>query len=148
MWSWCLVEILCQYIIIMIYECLLSGTEKLSTAFWGLAPQLCWGKYKTWGSGKNFTVLLVTVVIVWSVFFYIQYPCLLPHIVLMCLCLSQSMISGSLSPRHGASSGCGWRNGLRIWRVAVNTLNKQPQTANKRWSFSLGVGRDAYNSLL
>jgi len=22
-------------------------------------------------------------------------------------------ISGSLSPRHGASSGCGWRNGLR-----------------------------------
>ena len=24
-----------------------------------------------------------------------------------------SMISGSLSPRHGASSGCGWRNGLQ-----------------------------------
>jgi len=23
-----------------------------------------------------------------------------------------AMISGSLSPRHGASSGCGWRNGL------------------------------------
>jgi hypothetical protein len=23
------------------------------------------------------------------------------------------VISGSLSPRHGASSGCGWRNGLR-----------------------------------
>jgi hypothetical protein len=24
-----------------------------------------------------------------------------------------SVLSGSLSPRHGASSGCGWRNGLR-----------------------------------
>jgi len=22
-------------------------------------------------------------------------------------------ISGSLSPRHGPSSGCGWRNGLQ-----------------------------------
>jgi hypothetical protein len=25
----------------------------------------------------------------------------------------------------GASSGSIWRNGLRIWRVAANTLNKQ-----------------------
>jgi hypothetical protein len=33
------------------------------------------------------------------------------------------MISGSLSPRHGASSGCGWRNGLQIWKVAANILN-------------------------
>jgi len=24
----------------------------------------------------------------------------------------ESVISGSLSPRHGASWGCGWRNGL------------------------------------
>jgi len=24
-----------------------------------------------------------------------------------------SVIYGSLSPRHGASSGCGWRNGLQ-----------------------------------
>jgi hypothetical protein len=37
-----------------------------------------------------------------------------------------SMISGSLSPRHGASSGCGWRNGFYIWRVAANILIKQP----------------------
>ena len=28
-------------------------------------------------------------------------------------CTTFSVISGSLSPRHGASSGCGWRNGLR-----------------------------------
>ena len=27
--------------------------------------------------------------------------------------------SGAQSPRHGASSGRGWRNGLQIWRVAA-----------------------------
>jgi hypothetical protein len=27
---------------------------------------------------------------------------------------------------------------LQIWRVAVNMLNKQSQTANKGWSSSLG----------
>jgi hypothetical protein len=26
---------------------------------------------------------------------------------------------------HGMSSGCGWRNGLQLWRIAVNILNKQ-----------------------
>jgi hypothetical protein len=50
------------------------------------------------------------------------------------------MISGSLSPRHGASSGCGWRNGLQLWRVAANILNES-RTADKGWSSSLGVGR-------
>jgi hypothetical protein len=52
---------------------------------------------------------------------------------------------GSLSPRHGASSGCGWRNGLHIWRVAANILNKQLRTADKGWSSSLGVGLGANN---
>jgi hypothetical protein len=55
------------------------------------------------------------------------------------------MISGSLSPWHGASSGCGWRNGLQLWRVAANILNKQSRTADKGWSSSLGVGRGANN---
>jgi hypothetical protein len=32
-----------------------------------------------------------------------------------------------------------------IWREAVNKLNKQPRTADERWSSSLGVGRDANN---
>jgi hypothetical protein len=36
--------------------------------------------------------------------------------------------------------------GLQIWRVAVNILNKQSQTANKGWPSSLGVGRGANNS--
>ena len=35
------------------------------------------------------------------------------------------VISGSPSARHGASSGCGWRNGIQIWRVAANIFNKQ-----------------------
>ena len=34
-----------------------------------------------------------------------------------------------------------------IWRVAVNKLNKQLRTADKGWSFSLGVGRGANASL-
>jgi hypothetical protein len=38
------------------------------------------------------------------------------------------------------------REGLQIWRVAVNILNKQSRTADKRWPSSLGVGRGAKNS--
>ena len=34
---------------------------------------------------------------------------------LECICLYH-VISWSLSPRHGASSGCGWRNGLQCGR--------------------------------
>jgi hypothetical protein len=37
-------------------------------------------------------------------------------------------------------------NGLQIWRVAANILNKQSRTAEKGWSSSLGVGRGANNS--
>jgi hypothetical protein len=32
-------------------------------------------------------------------------------------------------------------DGLQIWRVAANILNKQSQIAESRWSSSLGVGR-------
>jgi hypothetical protein len=42
-----------------------------------------------------------------------------------------AMLGGSLSPQHGASSGCGWRNGLQLWRVAANILNKQLRTNDK-----------------
>jgi hypothetical protein len=37
-------------------------------------------------------------------------------------------------------------NCLQLWRVAANILNKQSRTADKGWSFSLGVGRGANNS--
>jgi hypothetical protein len=30
-------------------------------------------------------------------------------------------------------------DGLQIWRVAANILNKQSRTADKQWFFSLGV---------
>jgi hypothetical protein len=36
---------------------------------------------------------------------------------------------GPLSPRHGASSRCGWREVLRLRRVAANILNKKSRTA-------------------
>jgi hypothetical protein len=35
------------------------------------------------------------------------------------------------------------RDGIQIWRVAVNMLNKQSQTADSGWSSRLGVGRGA-----
>jgi hypothetical protein len=41
------------------------------------------------------------------------------------------------------SSGCSWRNDLQIWKIAANILNKQSRTADKGWSFSLGVGQGA-----
>jgi len=37
-------------------------------------------------------------------------------------------------------------DGLQIWRVAVNILNKQSWTAIKGWFSSLGVGWGANNS--
>jgi hypothetical protein len=36
-------------------------------------------------------------------------------------------------------------NGLQLWRVAANILNKQSRTADKGWSSSLGFGRGANN---
>jgi hypothetical protein len=36
-------------------------------------------------------------------------------------------------------------DGLQIWRVAANVLNKQSRTADRGWSSSLGVGRGANN---
>jgi hypothetical protein len=50
-----------------------------------------------------------------------------------------------LPPQHGASSGCGWRNGLQLWKVATNTSNKQPWTNDKGWSSSLEVDSGANN---
>jgi hypothetical protein len=50
-----------------------------------------------------------------------------------------------LSPRHGTSSGFGWREVLWVRRVAGNIFNKQSLTADKEWSFSFGVGRGANN---
>jgi hypothetical protein len=38
------------------------------------------------------------------------------------------------------------RDGLQVWRVAPFILNKWPQTADKGWSSSFGVGRRASNS--
>jgi hypothetical protein len=49
-----------------------------------------------------------------------------PANLLLHLIVLQDGISGPLSPLHGASSGCAWRNGLQIWRVAANIFSKQP----------------------
>jgi hypothetical protein len=39
----------------------------------------------------------------------------------------------------------GGGDGLQIWRIDANILNKQSRTADKDWSSSSGVGRGANN---
>ena len=56
------------------------------------------------------------------------------------------MISGSLSPGHGESSGFWIEDWDPLRRVVANILNKQSRRADKGWSSSWGVGRGAYNS--
>jgi hypothetical protein len=48
------------------------------------------------------------------------------------------MLGGSLSPQHGASSGCGWWHCLQLWKVAANILNKQLHTNDKGMVLKLG----------
>jgi hypothetical protein len=57
-----------------------------------------------------------------------------------------AVISGSLSPWHGVSSGLPIEERPLIWRGAANIFNKQSRTADKGWSSSLGVGGCANNS--
>jgi hypothetical protein len=33
--------------------------------------------------------------------------------------------------------------GFKIWRIVVNILNKQLETADKEWSSGLGIGKGA-----
>jgi hypothetical protein len=51
---------------------------------------------------------------------------------------SHPMVGGSLSPQHGASLGCGWRNGLQLWRVAANILKKAAVDKRKEVVLQLG----------
>jgi hypothetical protein len=54
------------------------------------------------------------------------------------LCSDNENHVRSLSPQHGASSGCRWRNSLQLWMVAANILNKQLQTNNRQVVLQLG----------
>jgi hypothetical protein len=47
---------------------------------------------------------------------------------------------GPLSPRHGSSSGCGWRRKPPDMEGAASILNKQSRTTDKGWCSILGVG--------
>ena len=62
--------------------------------------------------------------------------------------LPAGCVSGSLSPRHGASSVLRIEERPPIRRVAANKLNKQSRTADEGWSSSLGFGRGANNPSL
>jgi hypothetical protein len=94
-----------------------------------------------------------SVVIVPVIWFYITVVAALISfsIVVSCVFISLlfvwvGIICESLLPQHGASLGVGWRNGLWIWRVAPNILNRQSRTADKGQSSSLAVGGGVNNS--
>jgi hypothetical protein len=55
-----------------------------------------------------------------------------------------SMLSGVLC-QHGMARPqvADGKDGLQIWRVVANILNKQSRTADKGWYSSLGVGGEA-----
>jgi hypothetical protein len=48
---------------------------------------------------------------------------------------------------HGTSSGCGWREGLQIRRVAANILNKWRRMGWAGHVARMGVGRGVYRVL-
>jgi hypothetical protein len=50
------------------------------------------------------------------------------------------MLDECMSPLHGASSGCGWTEGLQLWNVAASTLNELPQGTDNGCSSSLRRG--------
>jgi hypothetical protein len=45
-----------------------------------------------------------------------------------------------------SSLGCGLKDGLQLWRVAADVLNKQPRIKDKGWSSSLRFGLGANNT--
>jgi hypothetical protein len=57
-------------------------------------------------------------------------------------------VSGSLSPQHGASSGCRWRRRSLDMEDTKKILNKQSRTSDKEWSSTLGVGRGTTGAIL
>jgi hypothetical protein len=56
--------------------------------------------------------------------------------------LSGSLVTTAWSILRVADGG----EGLQIWRVAANILNKQSRTPDKGWPSGLGVGRGANNA--
>jgi hypothetical protein len=55
------------------------------------------------------------------------------------------MLSGSRHHGMVCPQAADGGDGLQIWRVAANILNKQSRTADMGWSSSLQVGQGANN---
>jgi hypothetical protein len=56
------------------------------------------------------------------------------------------LLVGCLLPRHGTSSGCGWRRRPPDVEVAANVLNKQSRPADSGLPSSLRFGREVNKS--
>jgi hypothetical protein len=65
----------------------------------------------------------------------------------MCIVANVNWVLCHVMTRSQVANG---KDGLQIWRVASNILNKQLQIADTGWSSTLGPGCGAYlkNSLL
>jgi len=61
---------------------------------------------------------------------------------------TDSVVSLFLSPPHWASWRCGWRNGLRTWRVAASILNKESGQKSNGGPAALCLGKGLTNSQL
>jgi hypothetical protein len=57
-----------------------------------------------------------------------------------------SHINWSLSPWLGTPSASSWRRQPLDMGIGMNILNKQPLTADKGWSSSLGIEQGTNNS--
>jgi hypothetical protein len=57
------------------------------------------------------------------------------------------MLNGSRHNGMARPQAADGGDGLQIWRVAANILNKQSTRAERRWTCSLRVGRGANNPL-
>jgi len=55
------------------------------------------------------------------------------------------MVCVSLSPRLSRPPVADGPDGLQVWRIAANILNKQSRTSDRGWSSSLRVGQEAKN---
>lgn len=87
--------------------------------------------------------LILLLIWNWNQNFHASY--LVGHIRYLFCKVAYIHVKWVPSPQHGMSLGCRLKKQLSM--VAANKLSKQPQTADKGWPSSLGVGHGANNLL-
>jgi hypothetical protein len=93
----------------------------------------------------NFSIGGVANPCTWLESTVLRLGCVIPNLTTQCRLLNVKLIPG----HHGMAlpQVADGEDGLQIWTVAANILNKQLRTAERGQSSSLGVGRGANNPL-